>query len=92
MQLHCYTDQYNENCSMNWHADPYDIIKARSNVIKEVPGILMSSVNISVERTSIGTKINCSVTCNFTETTISATHIVDAHCKSLYNFFIYTQL
>jgi len=72
---------------MGWHAGTDNIIESRSNVIKEDPGILKSSVNITVDKKSIGTHVNCTISCDFIETTISAAYIVDAHCKSFYYFF-----
>jgi len=81
VQLHCYTDQYNGNCTMNWHADKYDLKNARSSVVNEDPRKLKSSVNITVDKTNIGTNVNCTVSCDFIETTTSAVYIIDAHCK-----------
>jgi len=80
LQLHCYTDQYNGNCTMNWNADTYDIIEARSSVVNEDPGILKSFVNITVDKKNIGTNVNCTVSCDFIATTTAAAYIVDAHC------------
>ena len=90
VQLHCYTDQFNGNCTMNWHADTYNIIETRSSVVKEDPGILQSSVDITVNKKNIGTNVNCTVSCDFIGTTTSAAYIVDAHCKYFYKSFIYT--
>jgi len=69
---------------MDWHADTDNLIESRSNVIKEDPGILKSSVNITVDKKSIGQNVICTISCDFIETAISATYNVDAYCKSFY--------
>jgi len=90
VQLHCYTDQYNGNCTMNWNADTYNLIEARSSVVKEDPGILKSSVNITVDKKNIGTNVNCTVSCDFIETTTSAAYTIDAHCMYFIIIFLNT--
>jgi len=81
VQLHCYTDQYNGNCTIDWHADTDNLIEARSSVVNVDSRILKSSVNITVDKKNIGTNVNCTVSCDFIETTTSAVYIVDGHCK-----------